>query len=304
MTLILTANGRESIWMLADRRLSYKRRDPMDDGRKVMFLETPDGVAILGYAGLGATALGTEPADWMSAVLRGRNLPLEQSLGVLARAMKRQLPRHLLKIPNPEARAHYVLVPAFREGEVRMYTIDLVFKTKRKSFDFRFIQHISSSRSGNMPRIGIGGSGAQFLLKNMSWVRPLLRFVSAYDNGKVSGGLVADHLSSLNYKVHKGVADESVGPKCIVAWRNKKPDTHKEGSGHQFYSEEKRDCSSGPLPQIANGLDITALYEILQPDVSKIFESMSTGGTTEKINKDTINKKLKRLPSKPDENLR
>lgn len=51
-----------------------------DDARKVMIPETTDAVAILGYAGLGATALGTEPADWMSNVLRGQNLPLEQSL--------------------------------------------------------------------------------------------------------------------------------------------------------------------------------------------------------------------------------
>jgi hypothetical protein len=50
-----------------------------------MFLETADGVAILGYAGLGATALATEPAHWMRAVLRGRVLPLERSLEVLAR---------------------------------------------------------------------------------------------------------------------------------------------------------------------------------------------------------------------------
>lgn len=63
MTLIVTVNGRESIWMLADRRLSYRWRPPKEDGRKMLFLETTDGVAILGYAGLGATARGTEPAD-------------------------------------------------------------------------------------------------------------------------------------------------------------------------------------------------------------------------------------------------
>ena len=50
--------------MLGDRRLSYQGRPPKEDGRKMMFLETTDGVAILGYAGLGATAKGTEPADW------------------------------------------------------------------------------------------------------------------------------------------------------------------------------------------------------------------------------------------------
>jgi len=96
MTLVVTVNGPEAIWLLADRRLNRRlsgRSGPIkDDARKLMFLETDDGVAILGYAGLGATALGTEPADWMSAVLRGRRLSVEASLSVLAEAVKRQLP--------------------------------------------------------------------------------------------------------------------------------------------------------------------------------------------------------------------
>ena len=71
MTLIVTVNGPEAIWLVADRRLTGRRGPIRDDARKLMFLETDDGVAILGYAGLGATARGTEPADWMSAVLRG-----------------------------------------------------------------------------------------------------------------------------------------------------------------------------------------------------------------------------------------
>jgi len=125
MTLIATVNGRESIWMLADRRLSYQGRPPKEDGRKMMFLETTDGVAILGYAGLGATAKGTEPADWMSAVLRGRKLPLEQALGELAGAMQRQYPSHLIRFPKNVPASHNILIPAFVDAEVRLYTIDL-----------------------------------------------------------------------------------------------------------------------------------------------------------------------------------
>ena len=105
-----------------------------------MFLETTDGVAILGYAGLGATALGTEPADWMSAVLRGRNFTLEQSLGTLADAMKNQLPRHMVLMPG--APAHNVFVPAFVGEDARLYTIDLVFASDRKSYQFRYTRHV------------------------------------------------------------------------------------------------------------------------------------------------------------------
>jgi len=65
------------------------------------------GWLLLEYAGLGDTAK-TEPADWMSAVLRGRNLPLEQSIGILAEAVKAQLPRHL----SPRIPQHHVLIPA------------------------------------------------------------------------------------------------------------------------------------------------------------------------------------------------
>ena len=60
MTLVVTINGCESIWLLADRRLSFKARPPKEDGRKVMFLDTTDGVAILGGM-LGLELLPSEP---------------------------------------------------------------------------------------------------------------------------------------------------------------------------------------------------------------------------------------------------
>jgi hypothetical protein len=72
VTLVLSLSSRDSLWMVADRRLSYGRhRPPVDDAMKVLTLETLDGVGVLGYAGLGATAAGTQPSAWMSAVLRG-----------------------------------------------------------------------------------------------------------------------------------------------------------------------------------------------------------------------------------------
>ena len=127
MTLIVAAHGTRVTAAAADRRLSGNGRTK-DDARKLMFLETTDGIAILGYAGLGATAHGTEPADWMSAVLRGRNLPLEQCLAALANAMKERMPSHLTRLP-PGPAAHNVVVPAFLGETAKLYAISIVFST-------------------------------------------------------------------------------------------------------------------------------------------------------------------------------
>jgi hypothetical protein len=203
VTLVVSVNGPETIWVVADRRLSRKGQPPKDDGRKIMLLDTLDGgVAILAYSGLGATALGTEPADWMSAVLRGRNLPLEQSLGVLAEATKNQLPRHVLRMP---AGSHTVIVPAFLGKEVRLYTIDLAIAADRKSYAFRYTRHVVKKLPSDSPRttrVSMCGSGGVYLdqdeNKNKK-IRSLLRAIKAYDHGQVSQLAVADQLASINF---------------------------------------------------------------------------------------------------------
>jgi hypothetical protein len=86
--LVLSVHGRDTIWVVADRRLSYGgRRRPIDDAVKIVDLDTIDGRGLLAYAGLGATARGTHPSEWMSEVLRGRGgLRFEHALKVLADA--------------------------------------------------------------------------------------------------------------------------------------------------------------------------------------------------------------------------
>ncbi len=305
MTLVLTVNGPETIWLLADRRLSSKNRAPRDDGCKVMFLETTDGVAILGYAGLGATARGTQPADWMSGVLRGRNLPLEQSLDVLAQAMKRELPRHMLQMPGHGIPAHNVLVTAFLAGQPRLYTIDLLLAPDERRFAFRYTRHVVQTtppEKARTPRLGIGGSGAVYL-NDRKWIRSLLHVVKACDRCQVSPLAVADHLANLNYEVHRGTADKSVGPSCIVAWRHRKEGVHKGGGAHQFYTGTTREHSSLALPTIGNGMDIRALVGVMMPQVTKLFEEMQSGQAPRELDKDELNAALAQLPDQPDEDL-
>lgn len=305
VTLIATVNGRNSIWLLADRRLSYKGRGPKDDARKLMFLETVDGVAILGYAGLGATALGTEPADWMSNVLRGRNLPLEQSLMVLADAMRKQFPRHMARMPGPGAPAHAVVATAFLNGEVRVYAIELVFAPDRKDFSFRCTRPVPPGPVARTPQLAFAGSGARHLAQDRQRIRSLLRLVRAYDRDKVSSTAVADYLATLNLEVHK--KDGTVGPRCIVAWRNKKG-SNKEGGGQWYYTGETRDVAGTDmrcLPTITNGMDVRALAAFLIPrTLDKMHAAMTSGQPVEELDNDQLNAEIRRLPWGPDEDLR
>lgn len=298
MTLIVTVNGRESIWMLADRRLTLKGRALRDNARKLMFLETTDGTAILGYAGLGATASGTEPADWMSAVLRGRNLPLEQSLGVLAEAAKQQLPRHMIRMPGPGVSMHNVIVPAFLNGDTRIYSIDMVLSPNRKQYHFRYTRHVDSMSTCRTPRIGIGGSGALYLYRNKRWMRPLLRMVRAYERGLLTPEAVGRHLAMLNMEVHR--QDGTVGPSCIVAWRNRKG-----GGGHQPYADGARDTTTPCLvPNISRGMDVLAIAGLLMARSLKNFEAHEAGKPIQAFDRDEMNAELARLPHGPDERLK
>jgi hypothetical protein len=276
MTLLLTVFGRESMWMMTDRRLSFAGGRWEDTARKVMLLQTTDAVAILGYAGLGATDRGTEPADWMSSVLRGRNLPLEQSLAVLAEAMVKQFPKHMIQLED-ERPAHNIFVTAFFGNEPRLYTIDLVFAPDRKNYYFRHTRHVvdrPNAGGPRTPRLGLAGSGGFYLRRDTKWVRKLLHLVRANDLKQVSSHVVADHLANLNYEVHLGMKVKSVGPSCIVVWRNRRDGIHKGGGAHQFYDGTKREVDVPCLPQIAQGRDMSAVTDIIFRHLSPVLEAM------------------------------
>jgi hypothetical protein len=225
VTLVLSVHSRDSLWLVVDRRLSYGTpRPPVDDAVKVMDLETTDGRGLLAYAGLGATPRGTQPSDWMSAVLRGRGgLTFEQALGVLAAVANKELPKHLAWMPGG---GHFIIVPAFVRGVgSRLYSIDNVVDRRTKRHWYRYTSHQRTAEPGSpSARLAVGGTGGIYLSHtDRSWQRPFLSLVNAHDRGKVSDRLIADQLARLNYEAHQAVPDGSVGPRCIVVWR-RRPD--------------------------------------------------------------------------------
>jgi len=301
MTLLVALTTPESIWMLADRRLSRGGKPVKEDARKLMILETTDGPALLGYVGLGATELGTEPVDWMNNVLRGRNLPLEQTLAVLADAANRELPVHVRPMPQP---IHSIVVTALVNDDPRLYTIDLEFSRDRKSYQFRYTRHINSSPTGpRTAELAYGGSGYSYLAKNKKLKRELRRIISAIKQNRVSPLVIADQLAALNYIVSQ--SEPTVGERCIVAWRNSKGGVHRGGGGHQFYTKSIRDRDTFEMPPlIGQGLDIPAIAEVLMRHVCVPMLSSLRTGQPPKIDEDKLRADSDCLPNQPDERLR
>jgi hypothetical protein len=225
VTLVLSVHSRDSLWVVVDRRLSYGgHRPPIDDAIKVMDLETSDGRGLLAYAGLGATSQGTQPSEWMSAVLRGRGgLTFEKALGILADVATKELPKHLASMPGG---THFIIVPAFVRGVgPRLYSIDNAVHPRTRQHWYRYTRHVGpAEQESPSARIALGGTGGYYLLQKVKlWHRGLLSLVNAHDHGKVPDHLIADQLAKLNYEAHHEVRDGTVGPRCIVVWR-RRPD--------------------------------------------------------------------------------
>lgn len=308
MTLVLSVHSRDSLWLVVDRRLSYgTSRPPVDTAVKVMNLETPDGVGLLAYAGLGATPRGTQPSEWMSAVLRGRGgSTFEHALGALAAAANKELPRHLARMPGG---GHFIIIPAFVRGVgCRLYSIDNVVDRRTKRHWYRYTSHQRTAEPGSPSvRLAVGGTGGIYLaLKDGSWQRALLSLVNAHDRGKVSDQVIADQLASLNYEAHQEVRDGSVGPRCIVVWR-RRPDARggAPGGGHQFYTAIDRDQDSATIPTIANGMDVQGIAGVLMTAFqARVASHGLRSGAAFDIDTDGMNRLLAKLPFEPDEKLR
>jgi hypothetical protein len=303
MTNIMSINGPEAIWLVADRRLTRVGKIVKEDARKLMILETTDGIALLGYTGLGATGLGNEPADWMSAVLRSRNMPLEPSLRELARALEEQFPQHLDEW-SVDKRAHGVIIPAFLNNQPKFYWLKLEFDPHSNKYRLQLMDIADRDRCPGKeitPRLGAAGTGGDYLNRTSKfWARDLLGLINAHDRGRIRPTVVADRLAERNYDAYEHLKEtknantkDTVGPDCIVVWRyRRKGKLQNGGGGEQCYTGTTRITRGAGIPCISNGTDMAAVVEAIASHFTRQPEAV------------TVGEMLRRIPLTPDERLR
>jgi len=109
--------------MLTDRRLTFADGSFRDDAIKCVGVDLGSSRALLGYAGLGVTGAGTEFSIWVSNVLRGQRITLDQAMVCLMVTMLRSVHPHLIK---ERVRSQVLLAPQFENGLPQIDGVDRV----------------------------------------------------------------------------------------------------------------------------------------------------------------------------------
>ena len=303
MTFVLCIATARSTWIVADTRLSGART--RDDGVKVLRLETVDGHALVGYAGLGTTARGVQPSDWMANVLRSRSHTVEESLSVIAEAAKAQIPRHLATFhKHGPIVEHHIIAAALVNGVPRVYSMGIAADIPGKRVGFWASRHINGPGTPHPfqdyqrdLRMCMAGTGSNVLQKPdapKGWRRALIRLVKARDRDALSADAVASHLANLCFMVHRHEMPENgraktVGDRCVVAWL----ETGKPG-GHAMYKAGRREPGTPFIPTIVRGIDVLA-------PARAFFRMVEKHGMN--IDQAMLEEELRKLPDGPDERL-
>jgi hypothetical protein len=299
LTLVFGVATAESIWLLADRRLTRGNKTYRDDSIKMVVLDALDGVALLGYAGLGETPGGTEPSEWMSRVLRGRRLAVERSLEVLAGAASEQLPKHL------KESGHVIASVAIVDGQPRVYTIEVGPKPGQ------LLCRRLVYKSGWPPPFICVGTGEVYLRRHLdeSRQRDLLRLVKACNKGKVSPLAVCDYLAWLNYEASIFVS--TVGADCVAMSRFNmsrfKAGSPRQRLGNALVAYVGTQRTTTPnLPTISRGMDMKAMGEIFGKqfeDGIAAYHAGTASSPFERVDPGRALAEFDKLPWQPDEGL-
>lgn len=249
MTLVVGCSSATGVCLMADRRITFGDGRTVDDAVKVFNYDATDGSAIFGYAGLGQTAGGTEPSEWMLRCLRNLAMPVETAVYMIYEAMAKRLAPHLKGIAwsNSEAE-HCVLVLAIVNRKPRQYFLSVKRRVDGTVEPTYRRLHYDKLRTPPVLMFA-GGSGAHMVSR-----REALKVARAHADGRVSDLALARYFASVIARVHLEVA--SVGRRSVGLTRPA------VGGGMPFaFDGTENDVAGANIPQLSRGLNMSALAE-------------------------------------------
>jgi hypothetical protein len=249
MTQLLAFTSKTSVWLAADRRLTFER-GLRDDAFKVFRLDTDDARCLIAYSGIGRTAGSTEISEWLPLITRGRRLTLLNALSDIAAIADHHLRPHLgQRIPF-----HIFLIMAVEEHSISVYRIEI-----NLNFPKPLIHRVlPNSESLLPPRFVFTGSGGAYIrVHERHQVRSIWRLLKQLDQGQPAASCIARHIGSMMTRISSNCS--GVSPSCIVS-----AITRNSFSGHYYLEKDTIQTNTPMMPTVSHGMDISQLARSLQ----------------------------------------
>jgi hypothetical protein len=267
MTFALVALGQKSIWAVADRMLTFEgntRRDAI----KLAEFQADDGVAVIAYAGLGETAGGTQPSQWITNVLRGyKPITVEQGLALLAKATFENLAPRLNDLPQHAGKSHVFLIAAHIDKKPHLFTIEVEVDGAGVITHARHTRWVNAR--GVPHRIAVAGSGAACAMRERRLLRHVLTAIQAAEKGKARHHEVSELFAMVNRRVAANVS--SVSTECIVLWRI----IDEGGGAHRWFPEPDGELEF--IPTVGGGMPVHEIVSAILPTMQQHLENVSRG---------------------------
>ena len=308
MTLVYAAQTKRSVWLMTDRRLSYgdSKRAPHDDGVKQCHIYTEDGIVMLGYAGLGKTSVGIQPSTWMAGIFNGLKGTVPEHLELLKLRMLEQLPKHFKKIKSKEdVLLQPVIAPAIVNGKTRIFVVQFsAYRAHKRNLGIVAIPQYTNKLTGfkyNCCDLATGsGQREPFKIGN-SWRRELFNRLKLFDNAKVDGNYVAEHLNILNQ--YSASIHDDISEACDICFKS----TNKTSGTYRFPlpNQQFDNCGQAMIPTVMASKNLGPIVNAFKPLlIAQAKTFINNDDTHLEIALEHLKLDLEKISENPEEKLK
>lgn len=244
VTITVSIATRDSIWTVADRQLMAGDEVSSTDARKIVGVDSTDGIALFGYAGRGAIA-SQDPSDWAMSVFDGLETDLRGYARHLAEAVARAIP----VAERRGAPGHLFVAAGVVDGQPVQYS--LVARSDGRLTLREF------DKPNAFMLAGSGAAGLRTREKLVAEGQELRDWIQRAEREEAHPREVTDRLAKWN-----AAAGEASGSRAIVAYRFVRDG--EVAAGRCFYDGTTLEPPDSKIPQLTRGVDVGRIFELMK----------------------------------------
>lgn len=217
------------------------------DARKIVGIDSTDGLALVSYAGLGMIS-GLDPSDWVTSVCQGVQTDLRGYMMCLAEAMKEVDP-----VERSAAPGHLFVAAGVVDGQPVLYSL-VAGSAGRLSL--RYFERPNTFMIAGAGRASLQNTDDK-LTDEAHELRDWIRKVETEDAHPRE---VTDRLAKWDAATSRET--ENAGSRAIVAYRL--VGDGEVAPGRCFYDGATLEPPDSKIPQMTRGVDVNQIFDLMK----------------------------------------